>query len=154
MKNTTNIRSAVVALALGASALAPAVAQKIYRCGDSYGNSPCAQGRLLDTVDTRISSDPHAAKRASQRDAALAESMERARLKEEAKPANAYIPVAAGTRDADSARDGKPVMTRGLKPHTFTAVAPGEKQQKQSKGKRPTQPQTPNKVQKTGKSPT
>jgi hypothetical protein len=153
MKNKRELRRALVAATLGACALAPAAAQKIYRCGDSYGNSPCADGRLLNTVDTRISADPQAAKRASQRDAALADMMEKARLKEEAKPANAYIPVAAGTPRDGSAREGKPVMTRGLKPHTFTAVAPGENQQKQSRKKDEGRPKTktPAKAKNTGK---
>jgi hypothetical protein len=133
MKNTNNprsIRMAMALVALGATALIPAFADTIYRCGDSYSQQPCANGRVLTTDEGRGSIDARASRQAAQRDAALADTMEKARLKEEAKPANAYIPVATTRVEDGSAEDGKPVMSKGYKPHTFTAVAPREKKEK------------------------
>jgi hypothetical protein len=82
-----------IAFIAGAAFLAaPAMAQTVYRCGDSYVQKPCQGGKAVDVDDSRSASQRtdslDSAKRASQ----AANAMEKARLAEEAKPAQALLP--------------------------------------------------------------
>jgi hypothetical protein len=108
------------AIALSLSALAGvAGAQGIYRCGDSYSQKPCAGGRLVETEDARSAAQRSQTAQAALRDAKAADAMEQARLKEEAKPAQVYIPAA---KAADTAK-----TTSALKkPAEFKASAPAK----------------------------
>jgi hypothetical protein len=75
--------------------------------------------------------DQQKAREAAIRDAKAADAMEKARLKEEAKPVFAYIP--AKKVDEERADTGKPLMDKPKKPPYFTAAVPGAKDKKEKK---------------------
>lgn len=106
-----------------ASWLAPAAAQSVYRCGDSYSHKPCPGGTLVPVEDARSASQRLQTGQAAQRDAKAAEVMEKARLKEEAKPAQGYIPADKPESGMQQERQA-PVAAKATKPAQFTAVAP------------------------------
>ena len=94
--------------------LAPLAAQNVYRCGDSYSQQPCPGGTIIEAQDERSAGQRAQTSQAAQRDAKTADAMEKARLKEEAKPAQAYIPPAKKEAAAGKLK----------KPGHFTAAAP------------------------------
>lgn len=101
-----------------------AVAQPVYRCGDSYSQRPCPGGTVVQAEDERSAAQRAQTRQAAQRDAKTADAMEKARLKEEAKAAPALIlakPEQAAPKQLGKkgANDGK-----GKKPAHFTATAP------------------------------
>jgi len=113
---------------LVAAWLAPAAAQNIYRCGDTYSQQPCPGGTVVEAQDERSAGQRSQTSLAAQRDAKMADAMEKARLKEEARPAQAYIPPA---KEESAARKLK-------KPAQFKAVAakkPGDAPAKSKKTK-------------------
>ena len=57
--------------------------QKVYKCGSSYSQTPCADGTAIDVKDERSKDDKAAADQATKRDMKVANDMEKARLKEE-----------------------------------------------------------------------
>ena len=69
---------ATLALGHGASA------QQVYRCGNSYSQSPCAGAVAVQTDDTRTEEQRTAARQALASDKALAKDMETTRRKDEA----------------------------------------------------------------------
>ena len=102
---------------------ASAAAQSIYRCGDSYSQQPCAGGKLVAASDSRSAAQKAQTDEAAKRDAKSAETMEKARLKEEAKPAPVALPPAKAPDAAQP--DKKPVAGGKMKkPEQFTAVSP------------------------------
>ena len=109
---------------LAAVCVAPAAAQDIYRCGDSYSQRPCPGGTVVEAEDERSAVQRSQTSQAAQRDARMADAMEKARLKEEAKPVSAYIPA----KEQPPEKTGKPAAARKAKkkPEHFTAVAPGK----------------------------
>jgi len=112
---------------LAAACVAPAVAQDIYRCGDSYSQRPCAGGTVVNALDERSAVQRAQTSLAAQRDAKTADAMEMARLKEEAKPvAAAHIPPAKAEIFAEPPDNAgyPPVLRKPKKPAYFTAVAP------------------------------
>jgi hypothetical protein len=111
----------------------PAAAQGVYRCGDSYSQQPCPGGTMVQAVQTPSNAEQTRAREAAQRDAKAADAMEKARLKEEAKPASVYIPP---EKSEPATEPDKPVMTKPKKPQYFTAVAPGEKKPKKPAAKK------------------
>lgn len=127
-------RNLAAALLCAASAgwMHPAGAQAIYRCGDSYSQRPCPGGKVVDADDARSASQKSQTDQAVRRDAKAAEALEKARLKEEAKPAQVLMPP-AGPQEAapKTAAASKP-----KKSEQFTAVAPkkpGEAEKKKKK---------------------
>jgi hypothetical protein len=109
---------------LAAACVAPAAAENIYRCGDSYSQRPCPGGTVVEAEDERSAAQRSQTSLAAQRDAKTADAMEKARLKEEAKPVSAaYIP--AKEQGPESA--GKPTAAgKAKRPEHFTGVAPGK----------------------------
>ena len=104
---------ALVFLAAGAW-LVPATAQNIYRCGDSYSQQPCPGGTVVQADDARSAGQRSQTSLAAERDAKAADAMEKARIREEAKPAQAYIPPPKQ----------EAVVRKVKKPGHFTAIAP------------------------------
>jgi len=97
-----------------------AAAQAIYRCGNSYSQQPCPGGKIVDADDARSASQKSQTDQAVRRDAKAAEALEKARLKEEAIPAQVLLPPAK-----PQGATLKSVVTPTLKkPDQFTAVAP------------------------------
>jgi hypothetical protein len=103
-----------------AAAVFGAQAQQVYRCGDAYSQQPCPGGTSVQVQDARSAGQAAQTREASQRDARTADAMEKARLKEEAKPGQAYIPPA---KTQVAAPKEKPAKTKVKKPENFTAVS-------------------------------
>jgi hypothetical protein len=92
----------VVALAIafvGMLAAGAAAAQPIYKCGNEYARVPCANGRQLDTTDTRSSAQRAEARRLLEAQHRQGVEMERERRRNEA----AIKPAAAGSLSAPPA---------------------------------------------------
>jgi hypothetical protein len=125
----TKIPAAFFCAAL-AGWLSTAGAQAIYRCGDSYSQKPCPGGKLVEADDARSAGQKAQTDQAVRRDAKAADALEKARLKEEAKPAQLVMPP-------EKPQAARPVATPALKkPEQFTAVAPkkpGETAKKKKK---------------------
>ena len=131
-----NLSIALLCLA-GSCWVAPVAAQNIYRCGNSYSQQPCAGGKLVPADDARSASQQSDSRLASERDAKAADAMEKARLKEEARPAQVAMPPARLEETPPEER--KTVAdAKAKKPAYFTAVArkPGEAQAKKKKKKK------------------
>ena len=58
--------------------------QKVYRCGDTYSQKPCADAVVIDVGDPRSPAQKAQADAETRRELAAANAMEKARLKEEA----------------------------------------------------------------------
>lgn len=99
-----------------------AQAQDIYRCGGSYSNKPCPGGTVVPIDDARSAEQRAQTEAATRRDAKAAQLMEKERLKREAEPAQATIPVGAGEPSATGDRTTSKAKLR--KPELFTAVSP------------------------------
>jgi hypothetical protein len=124
----------ILAGALLACALMPAGAQTIYRCGDTYSQLPCDNARVVGAPAAKPgAAEAQASRQAVVRDAARADAMEKARLKDEARPANAYIPAAR--TGEERAQEHKPASAQAKKPAYFTAVSRAASQEK-AKGKK------------------
>jgi hypothetical protein len=129
------MKATISAMALAAFAAAlPAAAQGIYRCGNNYSQQPCPGASQLESPPPAPSAQAQAQSReATQRDARAADAMEKARLKEEAKPVSTYIPA---SRTEEPAAPEKPVAAKAKKPQYFTAVQPGDKKSKKKDAKK------------------
>lgn len=128
--------AAPLALACGI-ALANASAQPIYRCGDSYGSQPCAGARAIapDAVSPSDAERRQAAV-AAQRDAQLAEGLEKERLRQEARPpSSAYIPSPAPEPVHPPHKWPEKAATRKLDVFTATGPAPARKEKAARRGK-------------------
>jgi hypothetical protein len=118
---------ALVCTALGW--VAPATAQgtqNVYRCGNTYSQQPCADGKLVAASDSRSAAQKSQTDDATKRDAKVADAMEKARLKEEAKPVPVGMPAAtqaSAPKDAKKS-DRKAKKAKSKKDEHFTAVAP------------------------------
>lgn len=86
-----------------------AQAQTTYRCGDSYSQTPCPGGVIIDTTDKRTHAQKVQTDMASKRDAQTAAAMEKARLQQEAKDLAANTPPVkpATPASASKARNKK-----------------------------------------------
>jgi len=129
-----NFEAALLCAAL-AGWMPPAGAQTIYRCGDSYSQKPCPGGRVVDADDARSASQKSQTDQAVRRDAKAAEALEKARLKDEAKPAQVLLPPPKPQEVAA----GAPAASKPKKPGQFTAIAPkkpGEADTKKRKAKK------------------
>ena len=117
------ISTAALLCIAAAGGACPAAAQNIYRCGDSYSQQPCAGGKLVAASDSRTAGQKSQTDEATRRDAKAAETMEKARMKEEAKPAPVGLPLPKAP-EAEAPR--KPASgAKPKKPAHFTAIAPG-----------------------------
>ena len=102
----------------------PAQAQTVYRCGDSYSNSPCAGATVVATEDARSAAQRAQADAATRRDVKLAQGLEKDRLRLEARPAAPVILATAPIGPA-ALPAGKPLAKGKLnKPEQFSAVSP------------------------------
>ena len=120
-----------------------AVAQKIYRCGSSYSQVPCADGVVIDAQDSRSKIQKSQTDAAAKADAATASAMEKERLKQEAqalsankpdtaKPGQASLGKADGKDEAKTDADGqkKSAAHKKKEPEYFTARVPAEPKKK------------------------
>jgi hypothetical protein len=99
--------SLVLLLAFAAGA---AVAKTpIYRCGQTYTQTPCPDGHLIDSADPRTAAQRAEAARVAEREKDLARKMERERQAAEAASAPTAITIsaAAASAPASAAAKGK-----------------------------------------------
>ena len=77
------MRAACLAL-LGAVTFAPVQGQTVYRCGQSYSNEPCPQGRAIDVQDIRTEAQRGESMAAHERQGLMADQLAEHRVREEA----------------------------------------------------------------------
>jgi hypothetical protein len=125
------MKRCAAALALGLFAMF-AQAAPIYRCGQTYSQTPCPGGRVVDATDPRSAAQRAEARRVLARERQLAAQMERDRRDREAASApaqatgfdsRAAAPEPAASQPAPKAKKkgGKAKPARD-----FTAVAPAK----------------------------
>ena len=125
-----------------AAAMAPANAQPVWRCGSSYGHTPCADGgTAVRSDDARTDEQARQTAAAARRDALAARQMEAARLAQERHAPRAVVlgdsPDSDGARAESGGTKSRPAGPgKGGKPKgrqaaegpaadvPFTAVAP------------------------------
>ena len=130
-----SIFTAPLALACGIALAQPST---IYRCGDSYGSQPCAGGREISgETPSPTSAERREAATAAQRDARIADSLEKERLKQEARPASSYIPAPEAKAQPTPHKSPEKNATRKLDVFTASgppAGKPDKKKEKSAKG--------------------
>jgi hypothetical protein len=130
--------------------------ETIYKCGNTYAQSPCTQGQTLQIEDTRDKDQKKQTETATHNDAKLAESMQKDRLLQEQKtilPQEHSIktsktvlpPQAQASHEAPPTTiTPKRLKTKTYKPAGFVALVPGSDQKpvksKKSKKKKATPP--------------
>jgi hypothetical protein len=116
-----------------------AMAQTVYRCGDSYSETPCIGGRAIDASDPRSAEDKRRADAATRDNLATANRLERDRLLAEAASRPAVPPPRVQKVEATPVRTHvvqKKKKTAGRLPADyFTAAGPAA--QKPPKGAKP-----------------
>ncbi len=128
MKNVFRLTALVVAAGLVPAA---ASAQKVYRCGSTYSQTPCPDAVTVDAADERTKAQKSDAQRATVRDAKTALALEKTRLKEEKEAAEARKAAdkraAAKKPDASASASkdgGKKSHSKNKDPAYFTAKVP------------------------------
>jgi hypothetical protein len=135
MTNPFPVHAAALLLALSALS---AQAQGIYRCGDSYSNSPCTGAALVATDAPPSAADRARADAATRRDMKLAQALEKDRLQLESRAAPPLILKTAPFAPAAWPASNKPVVQGKLKkPEQFTAVSPKKPGEAAAKKKKP-----------------
>ena len=119
--------------------LSTAAAQNIYRCADSYSQTPCPGGILVDVADKRTSAQKAQADAATNRDAQSADAMEKARLQQEQRDLAANTPLAKppATDKTVKARTSQAKKKKKKVPAYFTGQLAGEKKNKKTQKKHP-----------------
>jgi hypothetical protein len=81
----------IVALGLAAATLGAQAVQPVYRCGSTYSQVPCPEGRMVEATDPRSAAQRAEARRVAALERQQATQMERERRAQEAaqKPAGA-----------------------------------------------------------------
>jgi hypothetical protein len=112
-----------------------AQAENIYKCGNTYSQSPCSGGKLMSVDDSRDPQQKLQQDAATQRDVELAKEMEKTRLANEkalraaeTKPTpgvKAHPPKSAASKEAIMVIKPKRLKQKYNKPNTFTALVPG-----------------------------
>jgi hypothetical protein len=126
---------AAAALLLSVTCLA-VQAQAVYRCGDSYGQQPCAGGQQVPQAQP----GPSAADRAqaganARRDATLAATLEKDRLRQEGQAGTQPLYIPPPTPQATDEPHKWPEKNATRKLDVFTASAPGTAPKKKDKDK-------------------
>jgi hypothetical protein len=127
-----------------------AYAQKVYRCGNTYSQSPCPGGNAVDTSGSQVRAEAKKSQADADRSAKAADKMEKLRLAQEkrdrANNGATVIDAQPLPRDARDAKDPKSAGGKSDPPaagkqkrsgsELFTAKAPTEpKPESKSKAK-------------------
>lgn len=113
--------------------LTRAEAQNIYRCGDSYSQSPCPGGVAIDANDSRTKGQKAQADADTQRDRQAANALEKERLKQEA-AATPTPPKANAAKTSAAAAAPHPSRKKKHKePAYFTARTAADKKAEKKK---------------------
>jgi hypothetical protein len=126
-----------IMLVVVAGCVPPAMAQTIYRCGDSYSQQPCPGGKPVAVEDSRTPAQRAQTTDAVKRQAAAADQLEKERVREEAKPASVGMPPEK-VEEFPPQRDRTESAAKAKKPQYFTATSPrkpGEPAPKKKKAK-------------------
>lgn len=94
------LATALLMLCLAVSANA----QPVYRCGSTYSQTPCPQGRIVEATDPRTAAQRAEARRTVADERRLAAEMRRERLDDQA----AAKPAGASSLSGTPATPGKP----------------------------------------------
>ncbi len=81
--------------------------QNVYRCGNSYSQKPCTDGVVIDVQDTRTPAQKADSDALARREAATANSLEKARLKEESRQRAEPAKTAGTTKNGSSKARGE-----------------------------------------------
>ena len=128
-------RGWVTSVLIAASTLSTlATAENVYKCGNTYSQSPCPGAKLLNIDDSRDPQQKKLKDEVTRRDAELANDMEKTRLATEAALAAQRTPPAqnAGkpqrvkvvTTEPTLVYARKPRLNRPHKPKAFVAAVP------------------------------
>jgi hypothetical protein len=113
-------------------------AAPIYRCGQSYSQTPCPGGKLIDAADPRSAAQRAEARRTAQRERQLADRLERDRQQQDATTPR---PVATGIdAKAPAAAASQPVPPKSKKKKGGAKAAPRDVIVIVPKGTAPTRP--------------
>ncbi len=107
-----------------------AQAAKVYKCGASYSQVPCADGVELNTADEPSAQQQRAARKTAERDEKAASALEKKRLEEEKTALKAQQAAAKAGHPADAVTEKE--KSKGKKkskkePEFFTAKVPSTK---------------------------
>ena len=108
-------------------------AQNIYKCGNSYSQTPCPGASPLSIDDTRTAAQKQQADAATRSNTELAQSLEKTRIAQEkmaAAQSPAAQPVAAPTAPQHTSKvvskiTPKRIKSKKYKPDAFIALVPG-----------------------------
>lgn len=119
--------SLLAAALLAASSLTQS--QTVWRCGNSYGQQPCAGGAPVAASDTRTPADAARSANVARQDWALADRLEKDRLAQEKRAGKALVigGVQAAASPASAARK------EAKKKDPFSAVDPATVKHKKKK---------------------
>jgi hypothetical protein len=84
-------------------------AQPVYRCGNTYSNVPCGDGRAVEATDPRTSAQQTEARRQAAQQRRLGNEMERERVAADARP---YMPRAGTLGGTVAPGAEKPTPTK------------------------------------------
>jgi hypothetical protein len=122
-------RTLIATILIAASPLSlGAAAQNVYKCGAAYSQQPCPGGNAVAAGDPRSAEQKAQAGAAARRDARLADSLEKDRLRQDAQAAPAHVtplPTAMQERNAE--------VSRPRQLEVFKAVAPAKPGDKAAK---------------------
>lgn len=124
---STAARAALLALtgALAGLGMPDVQAQTVYRCGNTYGQEPCAAGtspaKEIDVSDPRTTEQTRAAQATAERDAKAVQTLERSRLAHEREE-----------REAQTARDRAAAQASAVAAQQARAAALAEQRKERS----------------------
>jgi hypothetical protein len=130
--------NALALLAVGAVSM-NSNAQPTYKCGNSYSQTPCPDAVLVNTEDRRTSAQKLQTDQATQRDARVADAMEKARLQQEAKDLAANTPISKASRPVSTSKN-KATQTSTKKkkaPKAIVLKVPQETEKRKETVKKP-----------------
>lgn len=78
-------------------------AETVYRCGNSYSQTPCPGGNAIDTTDSRTPEQRKAHEASVKQEKRTGDALEKTRLKEEAATRKAIEQAEKAQREADKA---------------------------------------------------
>lgn len=126
-----------------------ATSQSVYRCGNTYSQTPCADGVEVNVQDDRTAAQKAESQAIVRRETSTANAMEKARLREEARlrasinkkdkstPTAADVPVDGTDTARRKSKPTKALPKKKTKPEYFTArgAAPEKPKSGASKSK-------------------
>lgn len=126
-------RSFAIFLIASGAVFTSSQAQNIYRCGDSYSQSPCPGGVAIDAGDSRTKGQKAQADAATQRDRQTANTLEKERLKQEAAVSPATPKTDAAKASTTAAAPHPSSKKKHKEPAYFTAKTTADKKVEKKK---------------------